>query len=399
MLLQKFCALSLSLLIFFCSAMPVFAADMTVAITAAHVEETAKPLPSPINVEQKNIDGNEYVIKTFEVSADFDPSLLIEHGFEKNGFIFAHLTTEKKAIEQKQTEETGETIQVETASNRLEDVLKLLPATKSYERNGFSGTLALDTNSILTEAAGYTTKTSTVSTTQEYPGLMHADPSYVPQTATKNGTTLPLVDIKWTVMATGLAGDTLVPTEYKATATYSKNVSSRVPTGYVTTATYHGTVEKTVVNTMVYTLKYVGMPVFVPTPEPEINPEKQPFSFPWGILFGILGMGGAIGGGVFLFFFIKSRQGIQIYNLIDKDYICIGRQIVDIHKPVLDLNPFKDMIQSNTFTFILDKATTNRLFGKNIAVTLDDVTIKHMVKGHNEAYRFNLELGEILDVK
>ena len=66
---------------------------------------------------------------------------------------------------------------------------------------------------------------------------------------------------------------------------------------------------------------------------------------------------------------------------------------------MLDLNHFKDVIQSNSFAFVLNKPTSKRLYGKNLAVTLDNVTIMHMIKGYNEEYRFNLELGGILDVK
>jgi len=352
-------------------------------------------MPAPINVECKNVDGDEFLIKTFEVAADFDPNTLVEKGYEKDGFIFAHHTTEKKLNEIRKTKEIVETVQVETDSKSLEDILKRLPTTKSYDADGFAGTLALDTGSILTEVSGYTTKTSTISTVQEYPGLMYADPTYIPQSAAKDGTTLPLTDVQWTVTGSGLAGDSLVPTEYKATATYSKNVSSQVPTGYVTKANYKGIVEKADVDTVNYIVTYSGTPMYVANPEP--TPEPVPL--PWGILFAVLGIAAACGGGVFLFFLFKSRQGIQIYNLIDEDYICIGRQVVDWNKPVLDLNHFKDIIQSNTFTFILDKVSSKKLFGKNIAITLDDVTVLHMVKGYNEEYRFNLELGGILDVK
>jgi hypothetical protein len=162
-------------------------------------------------------------------------------------------------------------------------------------------------------------------------------------------------------------------------------------------------VEKTTVDTVQYVVTYIGTPIFVPEPTPPPTPEpvveEEPFEFPWAVILGILGVAAVIGGGVFLFFFIKSRRGVQIYNLIDKDYICIGRQAVDYDKPVIDLNPFKDIIQSNSFSFLLDKSSTKKLYGRNIAVTLDDLTILHMVKEHDKEYRFNLDLGEILDVK
>ena len=68
-------------------------------------------------------------------------------------------------------------------------------------------------------------------------------------------------------------------------------------------------------------------------------------------------------------------------------------------KPLIDLNEFEDMIQSNSFAFVLDKKTTKELFGKNVSVTLKDITVKHRVNGYHEEYRFELELGGILDAE
>lgn len=386
----------LFLMIVTCFSTTTYAAD--IPIKAVTEETTKSPpdkntLPSPIAVDQKNVDGTEYLIKTFETAVGFDPSLLVENGFEQDGFLFAHLTTEKNVNEKKEAKEATESVTVETNSNNMEGILKRLPSTMDYNKEGFSGVLTLRTDSVATQVSGYTTKTSTISTVKDYPGLMYADPSYVAQTASKNGVTLPLVDINWVVMGTGLAGDTLVPTEYKAIASYAKQVSSKVPSGYVTTANYSGAVGKTEAGTVNYVVTYVGTPLHVELPD------QKGLSFPVVIVLGILLFAAVVGGGLFLFFFLKSQKGIQVYNLIEKEYICIGRQSVDIKNPILDLNEFKDIIQSNSFTFVIDKSITNKLFGKNISVTLDDLTVKHMVKGFNEQYRFNLELGGILDVE
>lgn len=396
----------LLLLFIFCFSVPVLAGDSPIEkqISILNISETPKssqapktPLPSPISVNQKNVDGNEYIIKTYEVAVGFDPELLVENGFEQNGFLFAHLKTEKKDKENRETKEISEPVTIETETNNMDGILKRLPSTKDYEKGGFKGTLTLDTSSISTQVSGYATKTSTISTVKEYPGLMYADPSYIPQTVSKDGHTLPLVNVDWVVMGTGLAGDTLVPTEYKATASYSKKVTSKVPSGYVTAANYMGTVSKTNVNSVIYTLTYVGTPLFIPAEKPE--PETEQKGFPMGIVLGSILFIAAAGGGTFLFFFFKSNKGVQVYNLIDKEYINIGKQTVDIKNPLVDLNEFKDVIQSNSFAFVLDKVVTNKLFGKNIAVTLDDVTVKHMVKGFNEQYHFNLEFGGVLDVE
>ena len=147
--------------------------------------ETQENIPAPISVERKNIDGTEYLIKVYDIADGTEPEQLIENDFELDGFLFSHETTDKKVNENTDTKEATEEVSVESQSKNLEDVVKLFPATKEYNQDGYKGSLALDTGSIVTEAAGYTTKNYTVSTTKEYPGLMYADPSFVSQTAVK----------------------------------------------------------------------------------------------------------------------------------------------------------------------------------------------------------------------
>ena len=399
--MKRFILLILLLLSCFCSQ--VFANDGKTSPAIQQAEqpqETKEKPPQPVSVSRKNIDGTEYLIKTYEVAANFNADLLVENGFEQDGFLFAHFNIEKNPIELKDSKEAAENVTIETKSNSMEGILKRLPSTMDYNKEGYIGTLSLDTGSITTDVNGYTTSTSTISTVKEYPGLMYADPSYVPQTATKDGHTLPLTDLQWVVMGTGLAGDTLVPTEYKASATYSKAVTSKNPAGYVTSASYRGTVTKTQTNAIQYLLTYVGTPVFMPVAETPTKTVAEKGAFPWRVLLVILLFAAVTGGGgVFLFFFLKGRNSIQIYNLIDKEFIYIGKQIIDLKSPLLDLNEFKDVIQSNSFAFVLNQAVTNKLFGRNLSVTLDDVTVKHNIKGYNEQYRFNLELGGILDVQ
>lgn len=344
-------------------------------------------IPAPVSVERKNIDGTEYLIKVYETPVKTEPESLVENDFELDGFLFAHETTDQKINESSDTKEVTEEAKSESQSNKLEDIIKLFPATKAYDKDGYKGTLTLDTGSIVTEVAGYTTKNYTVSTVKEYPGLMYADPSYVSQTATKDGYTLPLTDVSWVVMATGLSGDSLVPTEYKATATYSKTFSSRVPTGYVSIARYKGPVTKTTADTVCYTITYVGRPV-----SQETFPVLKVVT---GIIFVLLLCCCA----AVLVMFLKSRNGADVYNLIDKEYICIGHQTVNPKEPKIDLNEFEDMIQSNAFRFILDKKTSKAMFGRNISVTLKDVTVKHRVNERNSEYQFDLDLGGVLDAE
>ena len=232
--------------------LPVSVAGAEQPVKAPAVQENSKQentMPVPISVEQKNIDGVEYLIKVYELPAETPQEQLVETDFMLDDFLFTYVTTDKQVKEQKDTKEVTQEEKAESKSKSLDEVIKLFPATKNYDKDGYKGALTLDTGSIVTEAAGYTTKNYTVSTTKEYPGLMYADPSYVSQSASKDGYILPLTNVSWTVMATGLSGDSLVPTEYKAVATYSKTFSSQVPTGYISTARYKGNITKTTADT------------------------------------------------------------------------------------------------------------------------------------------------------
>lgn len=356
------------------------------ADTTGTAAEQQNVKPTPISVERKNIDGTEYLIKTYETSTETEPSQLEEEPFELDGFLFSLETTDAEMNENAETKTVTEETKAESQSKNLEEVIKQFPATKSYDKDGYKGTLTLDTGSIVTEVAGYTTRNNTVSTVKEYPGLMYADPSFVSQTTIKDGYTLPLADINWVVMGTGLSGDSLVPTEYKATATYAKTFSSQVPTGYISTARYTGDVTKTTADTVTYTLTYVGRDV-----------DAMPILLK--VISGTICLLLLAGGAVVLVMYFRNKNGVDVYNLIDKEYIHIGHQAVDPKAPIIDLNEFEDMIQSNVFQFILDKKTATALFGRNISVTLKDVTVKHRVNGRNEEYAFELDLGGVLDAE
>jgi len=219
---------------------------------------------APTNVEKRNVNGVDYVIKTFEVASETDADTLTEPDFEDGGNNYTHYTTIAEDVQSAETKSVSETQTVESESNELADVLRKFPATLPYEADGFAGTLTLDVGSVVTEAAGYETRSSTISDIREYYSLGYEDAAALPQSVVKNGATLTLSDVTWTVTGTSLAGDSLVPSEYKATATYSKRVSSQVATGYVSTAVYRGEVSRSVTDAVIYTLTYIGTPLVTP---------------------------------------------------------------------------------------------------------------------------------------
>ena len=114
--------------------------------------------------------------------------------------------------------------------------------------------------SIRTEAAGYATRTYTVSDTRAYADLAYNDPSLIPQTVQKNGLTLTLSGVAWKGTGGTGANGSLIPTGYTATASYSGTGSTRYATGYRTTASYSGNVTLTTTE-ILYTLTYRGSPL------------------------------------------------------------------------------------------------------------------------------------------
>ena len=377
--------------------------------------EQTQTVPFLIGTDQKQAGSSIFVTKVYEVSEDFDPAGLIENGYEKDGYLFSYQKTDKKINENKQTKELSESIAIETETNDEQGILNRLPNTIDYNKEDFTGVLSLDRNSIATEAAAYKTKNTTISTVKEYKELMAADNSYIPQTAEKDGHVLQLTSVNWAVMGTGLSGDTLVPTEYKATANYSKTISEIVPSSYVTTAIYTGTVSKPEPTTMTYTLTYVGTPIKekstilektekqaykeMQTQEKkeEMNAEsKQSPIFIKMILGAFLGV--LLSGGMVLLFHKKAQRGVKICNAQDETYICIGHQKLNKDNLYIDLNPLQQWIQSPFFYFVIDKYTAKKLYGKTIAITLEDETKEHSIipnsiSEYGEAYCFLLEIG------
>lgn len=181
----------------------------------------------------------EEAVQPLNALADYIPTTKVEHPY-----------LESKTV--------TETVTVNTAKNDLAQILAELSPSMPYEKDGFSGELALDHTTLSTEASGYTTKYSKTTETKVIGNLDRNDMSYVPATTVKNGKTLTLANVEWQVTGTALVGEALVPAQYQAVATYSASSSYQAATGYVTTAEYHGTVTSEGVDSITYTVVYTG---------------------------------------------------------------------------------------------------------------------------------------------
>ena len=236
-------------------------AILCVLLTLA-MSVNAFALEVPTDTVVQNLNGSQQAIKTYTIPPDQDPATLIEEPFELEGFLYTFANIVKTENPVEETKVHTEIITIETAKKDLSVVLENLAPTIEYDDGVFKGRLALDHTSIVTEAAGYTTKSYTVTETKTIGQLDRNDMSYVPATTVKDGRTLTLANVEWQVTGTDLVGEALMPSSYQAIATYSAKASYNAATGYITTAEYVGDVTHEGIESITYVLTYLGEELF-----------------------------------------------------------------------------------------------------------------------------------------
>lgn len=348
---------------------------LTVTASAAHVPE---------DVVSENVDGRQLIVKTYTLSPGADPGELVEEPFELEGYTYHHLETVKEEQPYEDSKFQTETVTLETSTDDLAAILEQLAPTVGYSKDGYSGTLTLDHTSIQTEAAGYTTKYYTISEKKEFPGLTRNDPSFIPTTTVKNGSTLTLSDIAWTVTGTGLADDTLVPTSYTATATYTATGSRKVATGYVTTASYTGEVTAAGIQSVVYTVTYLGTPIQEPA---SFDPVW--LAIPGGVLL-LLALGG-------IAYAVCFRPNAVIYamNARGVAYKKLGRQRVSTRSPRLDLTKLREYPAGDAGVELPNKLA-HKLAGRIITIQMYGGSRTHLVEPFDgtDSYWFAIKEDE-----
>jgi hypothetical protein len=339
---------------------------LILSASAAHVPE---------GVITENRDGRQLIIKTYTLPPEEDPAGLIQEPFDLDGFHYEHMETVKEDQSFRDSKQHTETVTLETSTKNLSDILAQLPPTKEYAQDGYAGVLTLDHTTLNTVASGYTSQRYTISDTRQYTDLDRNDPAYVPTTVVKNGTTLSLTNITWSTTGTGLYGDTLLPTSYTATATYSAAGNRQVATGYVTTANYTGEITAEGVRSVRYTVTYLGEPISASEPDPIM--ESRPSVLPWVIL-GISLLAIA-GGGVAAFIFLRPNAVIYAMNAKGVAYKRLGAQRVTARKPRLDFTRLREYPAAEAGVE-LNKQMAQKLAGRLITIQLYDGTRTHLVE-------------------
>ena len=282
-------------------------------LTAA-LTMSANALEVPTSTVVQNLNGSQQVVKTYTVSPEVDAQTLIEEPFQLEGFLYTYADIVKQENQVAERQFHTETVTVETAKKNLDVILEQLAPTMEYDDGTWAGTLALDHTSINTQAAGYTTGSSTVTATKTIGPLDRNDMSYVPATTTKNGVTLNLSNVEWQVIGADVVGDMTAPCSYQAVATYSGKSYYKAATGYVTTANYVGEVTHEGVESVTYQVTYLGKE-YEPEPSPDPGSEQpnllQRVVFSPNFLRNVLGGAGVITAVVLTVLLILSRREVK----------------------------------------------------------------------------------------
>jgi hypothetical protein len=213
-------------------------------------------------------DGTRQIVKTYILTAEQGPNHIPRDSFIRDGRLYQFTDITEKRSNSTDTRNHTETVAVDTDTQDVNEIMKLLAPTLDYRgEDGYCGLLTLDMAAIHCEAAGYKNSSYTVTVTREYPHLSTNDLSLIPKTITDNGRTLALDDVAWEVQHTVSVDYEDIPDSYRAVAKYSAKASKRVVTGYITTAKYNGDVSRTVRGDTVYTVYFSGN---------EVNPAPKP---------------------------------------------------------------------------------------------------------------------------
>lgn len=354
----------------------IVAASMTMGACAASY--------IPDDVTYQNLNGQQLAIKTYTLLPDQDPADLYEDDFEHDGFLYSMSDIVKDEQHYQEENTHTEVVTVTTSGKNLEEILAELKPTIEYDDGVSTGTLSLDHSTIKTEAAGYKHSSYTVTATKNYTGLDRNDSSYIDKTVEKNGRTLSLSNVTWSVESTALVGDELVPATYSAVATYSGAASANVATGYITTAEYKGTIVSSGISSILYTVTYLGTRTAPAKAEPTFK----------GVILVISMIGGTALMAALLFFSLSRRKNTTVYKATGKgnEYEKCGRLHLSVKDPELRIDHLKE-IPEGVIAVELDQAVAKKLFGQTIAIRCFDNTVEHTVGEVNGPYWFKTDIG------
>lgn len=208
----------------------------------------------PSKIEMVENDGKKEIHKVYELSVEDTPASIPQDSFEQDGKTYVLKDILKNEILSHETREIIESVTVDSETNKMEDILPLIPAEKEVlTEDGFSGTLQLDVSTIQIESKGTGTSSYTMKATRTYPNLAGADLQFIPKTTEENGHTLRFASVDWQSDNTANVDTHAITDRYTAVVTYEGTGTRSYSKGYTVTAEYTGIVSKTATDTVQYT--------------------------------------------------------------------------------------------------------------------------------------------------
>lgn len=327
----------------------------------------------PMDIKVINENGVALIIKTFEVTPDYNLELLVEDDFEQGGYAY----TKRDILRAKENYVTDTKLaskMVTVEHDNKEGIIARFQPLLDYRENGYEGQLELDMNAIVTEAAGSQSYAYTISDTREYSGFYRNDTYGIPKTVEKNGVTLTLDNVEWSGMgATPVAGNAAAPL-YTAIAHYTGSATGTRTSAYTSTAVYKGEVTKKTLESVVFAIVYEGTII----PLPPIPPNYIPL---------IVGATAVILLAVFAILWV-FRRNARVYAYNDGKYFLIKKVRIEYGNPLVDLSNMEYATPHNQFYIVIDRFAARRLNGRIIKITRKGLqTIEHYVDNngsHNE---------------
>ncbi len=356
----------------------------------------------PTDVSYGVQNGYNVINKTYSLAATDDPTIIPKETFSQYGeeYVFSEIV--KKEISEDDNKEHIETISINTSTNDLNTILSEFEETIEYNKDGYTGLLRLDINSINTEVSGYSNNSYTSKRTREYPNFSTQDTSLVPKTITDGGLTYNLQTVTFKAGNTDSIDSTQIATSYTAVATYTTNVSSKSVNGYKTTANYVGDISKTVTNKVLYTATFIGNPINeIQNVETDIITEEVSAQtnkgFDFGILLSIiknlfiLALIAAIGYGIYFYLFYRN---ITIFNQDGLEYKKVGKLHLNTKNPklVINLNNIPvSKISSSNFVVELSRSMIKVLSEKEIFTIYKELEDSHLVHADVDTNKYQFE--------
>ena len=218
----------------------------------------------PSKIETVQNGGKTEIHKIYELGADETPSSIPQDSFEQDGKTYVLKDILKNEIPSYETRKIVEPVTVESETNKMEDILPLIPAEKEVlTDDGFSGTLQLDVSTIQIESKGTGTSNYTMKATRTYPNLAGADLQFIPKTTEENGHTLQFASVDWQRDNTANVDTHAITDRYTAVVTYEGTGTRSYSKGYTVTAEYSGIVSKTATDTVQYTAIFAQEKLFL----------------------------------------------------------------------------------------------------------------------------------------